>query len=290
VGGGAAIPALTEAARGDEHFAVRAAAATALGRIGDAQAVQPLLATIHDQDPYVRTEATAALARFHTTAALPAFRDALRSDDVIDRLSAVRAYADVMRLPNASPTLVDLVLERLGDEDAAVADTARVGLRTLAHERAVPAAITALSHDASAVRLGAAELLSERTDARAVEPLVNLLLKVDEPTNVHNAVRKAVGANVEYFDLPAQRAAATNPTHPDRIKATRVLAALGDASAIECVQSALVDGDASVRIAAARAASDLGTDRGRTLLTAAGAKEADPRVKRQLELLLKSMQ
>ena len=45
-----------------EDWRVRSAAALALGRIGDARAVEPLIAALNDQDRHVRWEAADGLA------------------------------------------------------------------------------------------------------------------------------------------------------------------------------------------------------------------------------------
>jgi HEAT repeat protein len=287
--GSSAIAALVEAARGDEHFAVRAAAASALGKIGDAQAVPALLATAHDADQYVRNEAVVALRAFHTSAALPAFREALRSEDSVDRQQAVRAYAEVMRSADASPALVSLVLERVGDNDADVAEAARVGVRTLGHERALPALLAGLASDDSAVRAGAAGMLRERTDAAAVAPLTVMLMKVDEDASVHDACTAALRAHAEYIDASALRAQAGSAGHPERLSSLRVLAALRDANVADYIKAAQEDRDVAVRLEGARAAFDLGGERARKLLSTALEAEPDARAKRQLVLLLKGL-
>jgi HEAT repeat protein len=68
-----------------------------------------------------------------------------------------------------------------------------------------------------------------------------------------------------------------------------VLAAVGHPRAAELIERALGEADAATRVAAARAAADLGGPRARASLEQAAAREAEPRQKQQLELLLKSM-
>lgn len=282
------LPALAEALRSDAHYAVRVAAASALGRLPTAEGIPALLAALHDQDPFVREEAQGALDRFHTVAAVFAFREALQSDDPVARLAAVRAYGDVLReAPNVAP----LVVGALGDDSEEVAKAAETALAGIPHERAVPLLVAALSSSGSQVRGACARLLAKRADKSAVEPLIALMTATDEGEEVRRAARDALRAHREYLDVAARLALAADaaPAMRDgRIASLRVVAAVNDPGAAELIERALNDGDASVRVGAARAASDLGGAAAKRLLESARAKEPDPRTQRQLDLLIKS--
>lgn len=284
-----AAAALADALRSDDHYAVRVAAASALGRLPTADAIQPLLGALHDQDPFVREEAQGALDRFHTPETVFAFRDGLQSDDAVVRLAAVRAYGDVLR---ESAGVAPLVIEALGDDDEGVRKAAESAVAGIPHERAMPLLVGSLTTGGAQVRAACAQLLVRRTDRTAVEPLVALLISAEESEETRRAAREALKAHAAYVDVPARIAAATDLTparREARLQALRVLAALGDASAPGLVEQALQDPDSHVRIAGARAAADLGGERGRRLLEAAQAREADPRTRKQVELILKSI-
>jgi len=289
MGDARALPVLADALRGDESYAVRAAAAAALGRLGNIEALQPLFLALHDTDAYVRGEATEALSRFRSPEHLFAFREALTADDPLQRLAAVNAYGDAMREPTSSPGLAHRVLDALGDDDDIVAGAAAQAVSTLPHDRAIPLLVSGLETGGSGVRAGCARLLEKRADARAVPPLVAIVVDTDQPEDVRLAARGALRQHGEYLDVQRVAADAAGAPGPERLKAMRLLAVLGDARAIGFIEKALVDSDPVVRTAAARAAVDVGDARAKTALLAASSKETDPRQKRQLELLLKSM-
>jgi HEAT repeat protein len=284
-----AVPALEEALRGDNSYAVRAAACAALGRIGNPAALPALVTALGDTDEYVRTAAEEALERFHTPALLFSFRELLQSPDERARRAAVLAYGAVMRAPDASPGLATFVVQALDDDDEAVVLAAEAGLAALPHERALPVLLDGLRAGDSGIKAGCARQLEKRIDLRAVEPLIGLILDTDSTADVRTAARQALRRHAEYLDLAGFAAAAGSAEQPVRIRALRVLAAVGDPRAGAVVDRALGDADPAVRVAGARAAADLGGPRARTALESALARESDPRQKRQLELLLKSM-
>jgi len=284
-----ALTPLSEALRRDESFAVRAAAAAAIGRLGDAAGLPALFAALGDSEQYVRGEAEEALARFHTLTHLFAFREALRSEDALARRAAVTAYGEVMREPGASPALASLVVNALGDDDEDVIAAATRAVSGLAHDRVVPLLLDGLAHGGSGVRAGCARLLEKHTDARAVEPLIALAVDTDQPEDVRRAVGSALRQHQQYVDVSGAAARAGNAADPDRLRSLRLLAVVGDARADALIESALADSDAAVRVAAARAAADSGQPKARAALLAAADREPDARIKRQLELILKTM-
>ena len=284
----AATP-LSDALRNDPHYAVRAAAAGALGRLAQLESIPALLTALHDTDDFVREQAGGALDRFHTPAAVLAFRDALSSEDPVWRLAAVRAYGDVLR---ENSSVAPFVTGALGDDDPAVARAAETAISDVAHERAVPMLVGALQTSASPVRAAAARLLQKRADRSAVEALVALVASSEEGEDVHSAARGALKAHAAYLDMPASLKTAADAElkdDPARLTALRVVAAIGDPAAWTAVKIALNDPDAAVRITGARAAADLGGEGARQAVEAARARETEPRVQRQLELIGKSI-
>jgi HEAT repeat protein len=289
MGDARALPVLADALRGDESYAVRAAAAAAIGRLGDVGGLQPLFDALHDRDAYVRTEASEALSRFRKPEHLFAFRQALTDEDPLQRLAAVTAFGEVMREPGASVGLAARVIDALGDDDEAVAGAAAQAVSTLPHDRAVPLLVGGLEYGGSGVRTGCARLLEKRTDERAVPALTMIVVDTDQSEDVRQAARAALRAHVEYLDVNKIAADAVGPAGPERQKALRLLSVLGDKRALALIEKGLASTDPVERTASARAAVDSADPRARGLLQAAAAREADPRVKRQLELLLKSL-
>jgi HEAT repeat protein len=285
-----ALPALAESLRVDDSFAVRAASASALGRLGDPAGLPALFDALGDRERYVVDEAREALARFYVKEHLFSFRDALRSENPAVRLVAVSAYGEVMREPSTSAGVAAAVINALGDDDDNVAGSAARAVAALPHERAVPLLVDGVEHAGSSVRMACAALLEKRADKRAVEPLIALVLDTDQNSDVRAAAGKALRQHAEYVDVAAYRTGASEAaTDAERIKALRILAVLGDSAAAGAIDAALQSSDAAVRVAGARAAADVGDARARASLSAAVSKESDPRLKRQLELILKSI-
>jgi HEAT repeat protein len=284
-----AAAALAKALQQDGHYAVRVAAASALGRLPSPEGVEALLEALHDDDAFVRESASTALQQFHTPDRVYAFRDALADEDAVIRLAAVRAYGEVLR---TSPSVAPLVITALGDDSDAVRAAAETSIASVPHERAVPYLVQALASSSSSVRGAAARLLAKRADATAVEPLILLATSAEESEEVRQGARAALKSHKEYIDVAAQRQAAQDANKaalPARVSALRVLATIDDDKAVDLILGAIAEPDPSVRIGAARAASDLADARGKRMIEAARAKETDARTQKQLDLILKSM-
>ena len=150
LGDAEAVGPLAAAIRDDDNYAVRSAAASALGRLQVPEAVRPLLAALHDSDDFVRSEAKGSLQRFFSVPYLGVFREVLRSDDPVARRVAVQAFGEVAREPRGSPPEVAAaVVEALGDDDEGVAHAAEKALADLPHDRALPPLIGGLQGGSS---------------------------------------------------------------------------------------------------------------------------------------------
>ncbi|MBI5018055.1 MAG: HEAT repeat domain-containing protein [Deltaproteobacteria bacterium] len=162
-GGRDAVPLLehaydTEAA---DAFGVKAAAATALGELGVAEAVGPLGRMLADPDYWVRRKATEALGKVPGEAAVRALETALRDEDVRVRAEAVRALGS--RTGEGSRAR-----EALGDPDPRVVSAALEALDAAGAAEAAPALAAALTHASRDVRFRAASLLAKRGDDRGL--------------------------------------------------------------------------------------------------------------------------
>ena len=136
-----------------ERPEVRMAAATVLGRLGDADSVAPLLEALDDPEPRVRERVVRALGRIGT------------------------------------PQATGPVADRLDDETPAVRRAAAVALGTLGGDVAEPL-VGALDDDSETVRRAAVDALGDAGGATAVEPLVEAL--DDESESVRRAAVVAV--------------------------------------------------------------------------------------------------
>ena len=187
LGDPAAVPGLIAATRppdgeGDEHYyhggarevAVRAAAVQALGTLGSADAVDPLVDAVHDPSDRVRLAAVRALAPLGAPRSLPHLLAARH--DRSDRVAAAATDA----LIALAPSLLERVLLDLFDGASPVdRGNAARGLARLGSEAACSRLIAALREPDRDVRLTAAQaLVHAGNPAAVVEPLIQAL---DDP-------------------------------------------------------------------------------------------------------------
>ena len=110
--GAPAVPALIQAL-GDSDWAVRRAAAGALGAIGDPQAVPPLIQALGDRSENVRRAAAEALVKIGTPAVSPLIQ-ALGDSDWAVRRAAAEALGAIGD-PRAVPALIQALWDSDGD-------------------------------------------------------------------------------------------------------------------------------------------------------------------------------
>jgi len=146
-------------AMADKDAGVRAAAARALGEIGDAAAKEALAKAMKgDQDPEVRYHAAYALAGLGSEEALELFKAQLGAEKADDRARAVRAlgrYGKEKYLPD--------VAGALKDKEARVRQAAVVQLDVARSKAAVPGLISALADEDREVRKRARSALERLT-------------------------------------------------------------------------------------------------------------------------------
>jgi HEAT repeat protein len=192
----------------DLDIRVRIQAAEALGQMGDARAVQPLIAAFKDQASEVR-------------------RSALRA------------------LESIGEPAVEPLIAALKDPDSDVRRKASCVLRKVGDVRAVESLITALEDQRTVVRFHAAEALGRIGDARVTKPLIETLKK-DQDKHVRklatNALRQMGESTMEFLI-----AALTDKDADVRCRIVYALGEIGDDRAIEPLIAALKDQAEEVR-------------------------------------------
>lgn len=125
-----AIPLLLQRLT-DDHPAVRAAAAVALGDLEATEAVMQLLVLVEDDTPHVRQMAINALGEIGDPRSLPRLRRALKDSRPEVRYQAVIAFARAADKQRASPDAAvttgevdDALFEAASDSDDAIAHIA----------------------------------------------------------------------------------------------------------------------------------------------------------------------
>jgi len=167
----------------DNDDLVRSYAAEALGNIGDPRAVEPLINVLKDDNKWwVREKAAKALGEIGDAAIDPLIV-ALKDNDIGVRENAAEALGEIGDARAVEPLMV-----ALKDNDSRVRFSAAKALGEIGDLRAVIQLIAALKDNDHLVRSYAAVALGKTGDARAVEPLIVALKDNDDLVRSYAAV------------------------------------------------------------------------------------------------------
>jgi HEAT repeat protein len=172
-------------ALGDENLEVRAGAAWTLGKIWDARAVDPLIKLLGDESSGVREAAVWALGEIKDRRAVDPLIKAL--EDGISKVREAAAWA-LGKIRDARA--VDPLIKLLGDENSDVRQAVSSVLGEIKDRRAVDPLINTLRDKNSKVREAAARALGEIGDKGAVDPLLETL--IDEVSDVRQTAATAL--------------------------------------------------------------------------------------------------
>lgn len=184
-----AVEPLIQALKSGPYINVKAGAALALGLIGDARAVEPLVQAIENDNELIGESVILALGEMGEPAVEPLLQilkgkdpstlQVLQGKDPSTRYRAMEALGRIGDARAVEP-LIQAVIDEKGFEHAVQA-LGRIG------EPAVEPLIKALNDEDYIVRNGAAHALGLIGDARAVEPLIQIL-KDDEHSDAIAAI------------------------------------------------------------------------------------------------------
>ena len=228
----------------------RSQAAKALGELGDARTVVPLIAALKDDSPVVKRAATQALGQIWQ---LPDLIRLVCSDEVI-QVQAAKALGELGDVRAVEPLIAAL---RGPDK---LRQAAAEALGKLGDARAVEPLIASLKEDPSEnVRQAAAEALGKLGDVWALESLI-ASLKEDCTENVRQAAAEALGKLGDVRAVEPLIAALKDSKENVRPSAARALGELGDARAVEPLIAALMNiMNSNVQEAAAEALGKIGS-------------------------------
>ena len=235
----------------DDDASVRGSAATALGALGDRSAVRPLCDTLKDDDPHTRGAAATALGALGDRSAAQPLCDALKDDDAHTRGSAATALG-ALGDRNAMQPLCDA----LKDSAPKVRGSAATALGALGDRNAVRPLCDALKDDDAHTRGSAATALGALGDRNAVQPLCDALK--DDDAHTRGSAATALGALGDRNAVQPLCDALKDDAPVVRGSAATALGALGDQNAVQPLCDALKDDDLRVRGSAATALGALG--------------------------------
>jgi HEAT repeat protein len=175
----------------DEEPQVRAAACRSLGQLHAPQAVQSLITATADRSPLVRAAAVHALVTLDNPVALARLRAVIHEDPVPTVVVQAIAGLGTSGLNQDLTMLMSLCTS----EDWEVVKAAARALTRFRAHRATAALLGLLGHERWDVRWAAAEVLAERGDRTALEPLRRAL---DEEAD--RLVRQVIGEAIDRLE------------------------------------------------------------------------------------------
>jgi HEAT repeat protein len=237
----------------DESHEVRAACASALGKLAPQGMSARLAALLDDPQPQV---CDAALQALHAlTVSDPAGVASVVSKLVLSPLASRRRQAALLLSALSDG---DSLSRLVKDEDASVRKAAVGSLAAIRLPQTVGQLAMALSDEEPDVRVAAAQGLSDIGDADVLEPL--LLALNDQDPWVQIASLKGLSSVGDRAALPAVKALLPAAHGPVLISGLSALAAIGGSGELAPVEAALADGDEEVVEAAIAIMSSFGGD------------------------------
>lgn len=232
----------------DQHYTVRAAAATALANLHETRAISHIVKRIAiDPDPFVREEATRALDKYDRDQALTYV---IASYDGFEAPEDGRIRKVAMSyLVEGDPSKDSLpVLERGLGDTAEIFQMVSTYLQNLEPEEGLTVLRRAIRHKEPAVRRGAVRVLR----ALATKPATDLILKVYqrdiEVEEVREETRVALRERREFIDIDSVIRDARESTEKHaRARALKLLGVVGGEKAEGVLLKALDDDDIYVR-------------------------------------------
>ncbi len=290
----------------DKDPTVRKAAAQSLGRIGDSQAVDPLVIALGDEYSGVREAAAKALENLGEPLGGVIVQCLKGSEKARDTLAAGKDPRAVVPLLNVlgtwdpnvraaavktlgklkDPRAVEPLVRALEDTSDSVQEAAAWALGEIADPRAIGPLVKSLGDGRPNVRLAAGWVLGKFGDRRAVDPLVTAL--GDRYQDVREAAAYSLGGLADPRAV-APLIDALGDTHAKvREAAVWSLGKFIDRRAVDPLLKTLRDPDPKVREAAAWTLGKFGERRAvDPLLTSLG--DADPKVREAAAKVLEEL-
>jgi HEAT repeat protein len=259
----------------------------ALGRIGDARAVEPLVALLDDDDRDLQVVAAGALARLGDRRAFEPLLRLIGDRDLSVRQAAIGALNSIghpdmsarMRtlLGDGDPRVresavkiagyfgyascADALLDRCRDTDETVRAAALEHVAYLDDERAVPMLIAALANDTPRARAAAAQALAHAAGAATLDALRRALGDPDPWVRYFSVT--SLGRLTDRPSLPRLEQIAAEDAAPQvRIAAIGAIGEIGldrDGTAVPMLAAFSASADDERAIAAARALGSVET-------------------------------
>lgn len=289
---------------------VRASAAQAFAQVDAPRALTYLLTALTDPDQWVRYFAARAIARHGYTESMTAL-DQLAETDPADQVR-IAAIESLARIGGARAVAI---LARFAEStNIDLSRAALSGLGKLGHPDALPPLLAALRAPDPARRVDALRALGERggpgavdamqwvaaadTDSRVIQAAIDALANLATPEAIDalitltadTARNEACVAALAHLGKDQIELIGQGLNHPQIAVRRAIVGALGrmkQPRASELLGAALIDADASVRLAAVNALSHLGSHSAERRLVTMTRTDPDPSVRRAAQKALR---
>ena len=277
IGKSAVEPLIAVLEKTNNKDSVRQRAASALGKLGDNRAVNPLIAALKDRNANVRQAAAQALGELEDPGAVDPLIKTLNRGGRYQyvRLAAIKALGKIGDARATEP-----LINKIQSNDGSVRDAAADALGKIGDARAVEPLIKNLKSNNWGTREAAARVLGEIGDARAVDPLLTSIRSTDplvqfendqgimgtkSYTIKQNFLNVALGA-LSKIDDPCATNSLIAVFSNDKVSgviidaAARALVNIGEPG-VEPLIASLTNNNANVRLAAAQILGELNDSR-----------------------------
>lgn len=238
----AATPVLLDALKG-EYYTVRSRAAIALGTIGDSRIISDLLPLLKDKEVEVRSAACTALGKFGDPSTFDEITNVLLDDVMIEvRQAALHALGDAKN-PAAIPYLMEALRDSFWWFEREQAAKDLLDVIEKMGPSVVEPLIEALGDKEVTVRKYAAMVLGNLGDKRAIEELGMTLY------DLHNEVSKAAADSLSKFGSSSVDILIEGLKHPEagiRVNAVGALGKIKEERVVPALINMVHDTDRSV--------------------------------------------
>jgi HEAT repeat protein len=235
----------------NEDPAVRLLATRAIGKLGDARSISSLIEALKDEDEEIRMMAAEALGIIGDAKAVDPLIAALKDKEEYVRKNAAEALAKIDDSQAVGP-----LMEVLADGSEMVRHAAVVAIGEIGDPRAVEPLIIALKDESKLVRGDSAYFLGEIGDPRAAEPLLEVL-NGDDMDLIPDVIM-ALGKIGDGRVVEPSIKLLNHKNERIRSAAAQALGQIGDVSAVVPLIEALRDEDDEVRGEYAEALGNIG--------------------------------
>jgi len=249
-----------------------------LGRIGDPRAVEPLISALRDDDWAVRFAAAEALGKLGQPAMAPLVAT-LRETDKTVRQAAAESLEKIGWLPGndetgayfwiakqnwdkcvaIGPQAIEPLVATLKDKDKDVRKAIVLAFGKIRDPRTIEPLIASLRDETESVRDAAAESLGKIRKRDATHPLIAALR--DDSGSVRKAASESLGKIHDESAIQPLIAALSDRDNRVRESAAEALGKFGDARAVEPLIGALQSNADDLRKYAAEALGRIGDPR-----------------------------